>query len=186
VKSRARRVAAGLIVAYLLTVGLLAALERTLLFPAPTLPEGWLAAEAQAQGAREIRPVAEDGTRLYGWHLPAPTSRGVVVWFEGNGGSVGMRPGAFRRLTEDGWDVVHVNYRGYPGSDGAPNEDGLRMDARAAWAVAKGAVQVLVRWRVPPGWVSSSTVVVTVLPTAQPRQPSARKPPSEERCASPG
>ena len=137
-KIRARRVAAGLIVAYLLTVGLLAAIQRNLLFPAPTLPEGWLAAQAQAQGARELRPVAEDGTRLYGWHLPAPASRGVVVWFEGNGGSVGMRPGAFRRLTEDGWDVVQVNYRGYPGSDGAPTEDGLRMDARAAWAVAKG------------------------------------------------
>jgi hypothetical protein len=47
-------VAAVLIVAYLLTMGLLAALERTLLFPAPTLPEGWLAAEAQAQGARRL------------------------------------------------------------------------------------------------------------------------------------
>lgn len=137
-KIRARRVAVGLIVAYLLTVGLLAALQRNLLFPAPKLPEGWLAAQAQAQGARELRPVAEDGTRLYGWHLPAPASRGVVVWFEGNGGSVGMRPGAFGRLTEDGWDVVQVNYRGYPGSDGTPTEDGLRMDARAAWAVAKG------------------------------------------------
>jgi fermentation-respiration switch protein FrsA (DUF1100 family) len=138
VKNRARRVAAVLIVAYLLTMGLLAALERSMLFPAPTLPDGWLAAEAQAQGARELQPVAEDGTRLYGWHLPAPASRGVVVWFEGNGGSVGMRPGAFRRLSDAGWDVVQVNYRGYPGSDGTPNEDGLRMDARAAWAVAKG------------------------------------------------
>ena len=29
-------------------------------------------------------------------------------------------------------------------------------------------------------------VVATVLPTAQPRQPSVRKPPSAERCASPG
>ncbi len=137
-RGRARRVAVGLVVAYLLMMGLLAVLERSLLFPAPTLPEGWLAAEAEAQGARVLAPVAEDGTRLYGWHLPAPASRGAVVWFEGNGGSVGMRPGAFRRLTDAGWDVVQVNYRGYPGSEGTPSEAGLRMDARAAWAVAKG------------------------------------------------
>ena len=38
----------------------------------------------------------------------------------------------------------------------------------AVRAVAKGAVQVLVRWRMPPGWVSSSTVVVTVLPAGRP------------------
>lgn len=136
--SRVRRVAAGLVVAYLITVGLLAALERRMLFPAPSVPEGWLAAEAEAQGARVWRPVAEDGTRLYGWHVPAANARGAVVWFEGNGGSVGMREAEFRRLAAAGWDVVQVNYRGYPGSEGEPSEEGLAMDARAAWAYARG------------------------------------------------
>lgn len=122
--------------AYLTGVGMLASFERSMLFPAPVLPEGWLAAAARAQGAEEIALRAEDGTPLYGWHLRAPTPRGVVVWFEGNGGSVGMRDEAFARLRDDGWDVVHVNYRGYPGSGGEPSEAGLRMDARAAWAYA--------------------------------------------------
>ncbi len=140
-RGRAHRVARVLVVAYLLAVGLLAALERSMLFPAPELPDGWLDAQARAQGARVLAPVAEDGTRLYGWHLPAPASRGAVVWFEGNGGSVGMRPEAFARLNAAGWDVVQVNYRGYPGSEGEPSEDGLRMDARAAWGVARGLAE---------------------------------------------
>ncbi|MFN7147815.1 MAG: alpha/beta hydrolase, partial [Myxococcota bacterium] len=133
---RGRRLAAVVVVAYLLSVGFLASLERRMLFPAPVLPEGWLAAEARAQGARVLAPVAEDGTRLYGWHVPAETPRCAVVWFEGNGGSVGMRADAFRRLAAAGWDVLQVNYRGYPGSEGEPSEDGLRMDARAVWALA--------------------------------------------------
>lgn len=135
---RMPRLAAGAVVAYLLFVGLLTSVERRMLFPAPVLPDGWLDAEAAAQGARVLAPVAEDGTRLYGWHLPAETPRGAVVWFEGNGGSVGMRADAFRRLAAAGWDVVQVNYRGYPGSEGEPSEDGLRMDARAAWSFARG------------------------------------------------
>ncbi len=133
-----RRLAAVLVGVYLVAVGLLATIERQMIFPAPVLPDGWLAAEAIAQGARVIAPVAEDGTTLYGWHLPAPAGRGVVLWFEGNGGSVGMRPEAFARLRAAGWSVVHVNYRGYPGSAGEPSEEGLRMDARAAWAQARG------------------------------------------------
>lgn len=119
-----------------IVVGLLASFERSMLFPAPTLPDGWLAAAARAQGAEELALRAEDGTALYGWHLRAPSSRGVVVWFEGNGGSIGMREEEFARLTADGWDVVQVNYRGYPGSAGSPSEEGLRQDARAAWAYA--------------------------------------------------
>lgn len=132
-----RRLAAALIAAYLLTVGLIAALERSMLFPAPTVPEGWLAAEARAQGAQVFAPVAADGTTLYGWHVPAAAPRGAVVWFEGNGGSIGMRAAEIRRLTAAGWDFVQVNYRGYPGSTGEPSEAGLRMDARAAWEYAR-------------------------------------------------
>jgi uncharacterized protein len=131
-----RAVAAVAVVVYLIAVGLLASFERSMLFPAPTLPEGWLAAAARDQGAEELSLRAEDGTALYGWHVRAPESRGVVVWFEGNGGSVGMRGDEFARLAADGWDVVQVNYRGYPGSAGEPSEEGLRKDARAAWTYA--------------------------------------------------
>jgi len=120
---------------YLVYMGLLAAFETRMVFPAPELPDGWLAAQARAQGATELALTAEDGVALYGWHIPA-SGKGAVVWFEGNGGSVGMRPEEFRWIHEAGWDIVHVNYRGYPGSDGRPSEAGLRRDARAAWAFA--------------------------------------------------
>lgn len=130
------RIAGAAMVAWLLSAGLLAGLERAMLYPAPDLPDGWLAVQARRQGARELALSAEDGTPLYGWHLPAG-GRGAVVWFEGNGGSIGMREAEFARLRAAGWDVVQVNYRGYPGSGGEPSEAGLRQDARAAWAYAR-------------------------------------------------
>ncbi|MDP2313580.1 MAG: alpha/beta hydrolase [Pseudomonadota bacterium] len=135
-RKRLHRVAAVLVGAYLLAVGILASLERQMVFPAPTVSEGWLAKRAKAQGAEVIAPVAEDGTRLYGWTIAAPEPRGVVVWFGGNGGTVGAHPDMYGRMRDAGWSIVQVNYRGYPGSEGEPSEAGLRMDARAAWAVA--------------------------------------------------
>ena len=131
------RIAAAAVVGYLLSVGLISSFERRRLFPAPVVSLEVLHTEARAQGAEEIALRAEDGTQLYGWHLRG-SDAGIVLWFDGNGGSVGMRPGAFRRLRDAGWDVVQINYRGYPGSEGVPSEAGLRMDARAAWAYASG------------------------------------------------
>lgn len=111
-------------------------LERAMIFPAPEVPTEWLQQRAQTAGATELKLTAEDGTTLYGWHVPA-RGEGVVLWFDGNGATVGQRSEQFRALVAEGWDVVHVNYRGYPGSEGRPSEAGLRQDARAAWAYAE-------------------------------------------------
>ena len=114
-------------------------LEERLLFPAPQVPLRWLQAQAQAQEATELRLTTSDGVALYGWHLTAQGARrGVVIWFEGNGGSLGMRPREFEVLRAEGWDVVQANYRGYPGSEGRPSEAGLRRDAQAMWDYAAG------------------------------------------------
>ncbi len=123
-------------VAFVLTVTFrLRRLERRMLFPAPVISRTRLAELALEQGAREITVVTEDSVSLYGWHIPARGEQ-VLLWFEGNSMSVGMRPGIFRQLHDLGFDVVHFNYRGYPGSPGRPSEKGLRADARAAWHFA--------------------------------------------------
>lgn len=113
--------------------------ETTALFPAPTLPQAWLDEQARIQGATARIVTAEDGVPLYAWHIPAGGTR-VLLWFDGNGASIGMRGREFARFRELGVDVVQVNYRGYPGSGGAPSEAGLRRDARAAWALAQELV----------------------------------------------
>lgn len=109
---------------------ILYALQDLMLFPAPSTSRARLDAEAAAIGARVHRPVAEDGTKLYAWHVPGGGER-VLVFFHGNGGGIGAASWFSSRLP--GFDVVTFSYRGYPGSEGAPSEAGLVLDARAIW-----------------------------------------------------
>lgn len=108
--------------------------QELLIFPAPTLDPAMLDRIAEQVGARVLRPVAEDGTQLYGWHRAATGDR-AVLFFHGNAETVADRIPLHDALVDAGWDVVVVAYRGYPGSEGVPSEAGLRLDARAAWAV---------------------------------------------------
>jgi uncharacterized protein len=113
-------------------LSLLSALERKILFPVPAVPREWLREMAEQLGAEELTLTAADGVRLYGWRLRAAGER-AVLFFSGNGSSVGGNPLLYQRLVSAGFDVLHVSYRGYPGSEGVPDEEGLRRDARAAW-----------------------------------------------------
>ncbi len=108
-------------------------LEPKLVFPAPAIDPGWLSRQAATLGAQELHLETPDGETLYGWWLEADGPQ-AVIFFSGNGTSVGFDPMAYSRWLAEGVSVLHVNYRGYPGSTGAPSEQGLRTDARTAWA----------------------------------------------------
>jgi pimeloyl-ACP methyl ester carboxylesterase len=110
----------------------LSTLEHQILFRPPQLSAQRLSRAAAQIGAEEVRLDAEDGVRLYGWRLRAGGWR-AVLGFGGNATSVGADLSIYRRLLDAGFDLLQVNYRGYPGSEGSPSEEGLRRDARAAW-----------------------------------------------------
>ena len=119
---------------YACIVAVMAALETTLVFPAPTISRPELSAAAERFGAQEVQIDASDGTALYGWRVgDHPT---LVLYFSGNGSSVGAG-GLYRLLSGQGLSTLHINYRGYPGSSGSPSEAGIHMDARAAWQEAR-------------------------------------------------
>ena len=124
----------GPLTGYLCVVGLMAALETTLVFPAPDIPRAALSHAAKAFGAIEVELQARDGTGLYGWRVGEQER--LVLYFSGNGSSVGEGD-LYRSLRQLGLATLHVNYRGYPGSEGTPSEAGIRMDAEAAWAEAR-------------------------------------------------
>lgn len=86
------------------------------------------AEEATLQGA--------DGVRVGAWHVPPREGMPVVIYFQGNGGGLGLRAERFKKLTVDGIGLVALNYRGYGGSEGRPNETGLILDASAAYDFA--------------------------------------------------
>lgn len=76
-----------------------------------------------------------DGEDLVVWWIPprAPDMP-VFLYFHGNGGNLTYRPERFSLLSEDGTGLMALSWRGYGGSTGSPTEDGLMVDARAAYA----------------------------------------------------
>lgn len=107
-----------------------------------------LPAAAGLPEAEEVPLTAADGVRIAAWHVPPRDGKPVILYFHGNGGALRFRMTRFRRLIADGIGLVALEYRGYGGSGGSPNEQGLIADAQAAYhfAAAHYPPQQLVLW----------------------------------------
>ncbi len=92
--------------------------------------------EARLAGFADLTLQTADGERIVAWWKPPEAGRALIVYFHGNGGSLWNRRDRARLLTTDGRGLLLVSYRGYSGSTGTPTEDGLRLDAEAAYAFA--------------------------------------------------
>jgi fermentation-respiration switch protein FrsA (DUF1100 family) len=108
-------------------------LQRSILFPIPqtvrTSPEA-----AGFPEAEEHILTTADGERVIIWHVPAKPGHPVVLYFHGNGDFLAGFFGRFRDVIADGTGIVALSYRGYAGSSGKPSEQGLLLDAAAAYA----------------------------------------------------
>ncbi|MDP2795404.1 MAG: alpha/beta hydrolase [Sulfurisoma sp.] len=74
-----------------------------------------------------------DGERLDAWLVPAPRSRGVVLFLHGNAGNLSHRMDSIVMFHRLGYSVLIFDYRGYGRSTGKPSEAGLYRDAQTAW-----------------------------------------------------
>ena len=86
--------------------------------------------------------TSEDGTRTQGWWIPqqGPASERLnvtILLFHGNAGSISHRLEFHRQLHRLGVSLMCVEYRGYGDSEGCPTEDGIAMDARAAYSATR-------------------------------------------------
>ena len=82
---------------------------------------------------QDVTFASADGVQLSGWWVPAPRSRGAVLFCHGNGGNIShyLEPvEMFHRL---GLSTLVFDYRGYGQSAGSPTEEGTYLDAEAAW-----------------------------------------------------
>jgi fermentation-respiration switch protein FrsA (DUF1100 family) len=71
----------------------------------------------------------------------------VLLYFHGNGDYLAGFFGRFRELIVDGTGIVALSFRGYAGSSGQPSEQGLLLDAAAAYtftAERYGAERIVV------------------------------------------
>ena len=78
----------------------------------------------------------DDGERLHGWLIaaqPDSAAQGTVLFFQGNAGNKATRIPLAADLSNAGYNVFLVDYRGYGQSTGQPSEEGLYADAMASW-----------------------------------------------------
>lgn len=121
-------------------------LARAVIFPGcpDPLPRAGAALGANVE---VVEYTAEDGVPLRGALVRADRAPGAAaapaaVLFHGNAESALSLVGFARALAAEGCDVFVAEYRGYGGCPGAPSEEGLVRDGRAALAAAERALRV--------------------------------------------
>ena len=75
----------------------------------------------------------EDGVQLNAWYIPHKKSDQVLLFFHGNAGNISHRRDSIEIFHRLGFNVFIIDYRGYGKSQGRPGEQGLYLDASAAW-----------------------------------------------------
>ena len=116
----------GLPAAYLLILLLLWAFQERITFPAPraALPD-----PQRLLGVGErIELRMHDGTRLVGWYLPPTEDQGSapgLLWFYGNGETIGAIWPVIRDFRPTGAALLVVDYPGYGASGGRASEAGI-------------------------------------------------------------
>ncbi|HUP40756.1 MAG TPA: alpha/beta hydrolase [Vicinamibacterales bacterium] len=157
-----------LIIAMLLTslVGFVWTQQRRLIyFPFGAVPD------PAAIGLERATPVSfptADGLTLSGWFLtPVATPDFTVLVFNGNAGNRAFRAPLADALVRANLAVLLFDYRGFGGNPGAPTEEGLRHDARAArdYVIGRAGVH---RDRLVYFGESLGTAVVVELAAAHP------------------
>ena len=123
--------------AYLGLMVLLLAFERQFIF-FPQFP-GRLSGNWQPQGlpVEDVWLTAEDGVKIHSWWIGAPATSPAAEFtflaFHGNAANLPNRAEIYELFRDVPANVLAVEYRGYGRSEGAPSEEGLYRDARAAY-----------------------------------------------------
>lgn len=125
-----------LVAGYVAIGGYLYAVQRELVF-LPNRARAELT-RADIPGLEQIELATADGEKLIAWHVSPKPGASVLVYLHGNAGNLASppRPARFHALTDLGFGLLAVSYRGYGGSTGSPSEEGLHQDALAAYKEA--------------------------------------------------
>jgi uncharacterized protein len=146
---RGRTLRAALVAAAILlgTVGLVALVRKPLERRFVYHPDRTLTTTPAALGLRyeDLTLQTSDGVRLHGWHVRTPEPVGLVLFFHGNGGNIQDRVPMAAAFAGQRLDTLLLDYRGYGRSAGEPWEEGLYLDAEAAfaWGVRRGLPLVI-------------------------------------------
>jgi fermentation-respiration switch protein FrsA (DUF1100 family) len=136
---RLGRIAALVLVSYLVVLLLMMSIENWLIFHPLPYPAGW---DWHPAGLvfEDAWFVSAGGARLHGWYAPHSGAAAAVLFCHGNAGNVTHRAEAMRLLAgRVGVSVLVFDYQGFGRSEGKPTGAGILADARAAraWLAAR-------------------------------------------------
>ena len=123
-----------LAVVAIVAAALLYTQQRRLIFPMPAhYPQA-------AVGFRLVHTRTDDGLRLSAFYRPALPGKETLLFFHGNGDNMLGAIEATRGPAAAGHGLMLVEYRGYGGNPGSPDEAGLYSDGEAAmrWLAEAG------------------------------------------------
>lgn len=120
-----------LLSAAILFLMILSLLEHRMIY----FPEKGISADPSQAGLafEDVSLRAEDGVDLHGWWVPREGSDLTILFLHGNAGNISHRLGRIDFLHRLEANVLIIDYRGYGKSEGKPSEEGLYLDAQAAY-----------------------------------------------------
>ncbi len=74
-----------------------------------------------------------DGEKLNAWFFPSKGAKKSLLFFHGNAGNISHRLEKISIFKKLGLQVFIIDYRGYGKSSGKPSENGIYLDAQAAY-----------------------------------------------------
>ena len=115
---------------YAILVALLYLYQRNILFvPGKTIP---IIANSVVPEMIEIFLKTDDGLDLRSWFFKGEENKPIIIYFQGNAGTIFDRDYKARQFIDHGYSLLFVGYRGYGGNPGTPNEKGFLLDSKAA------------------------------------------------------
>ncbi|MFW7415242.1 alpha/beta hydrolase [Demequina sp. SO4-18] len=107
--------------------------QRALMYHPDTTPVA--SAGDVLTGGRDVVLSTADGLALDAWYVPPVEGCDAsVLVAPGNAGNRAGRVALAEAVTDSGFGVMLIDYRGYGGNPGTPSESGLALDIRAARA----------------------------------------------------
>lgn len=85
----------------------------------------------QAKNFSVVSFMTQDKLPLTAWYLAAKINQPTILYFHGNAGHIGHRIELARQFANKGFGILLLEYRGYGGNKGSPDEQGFYQDARA-------------------------------------------------------
>lgn len=124
--------------AYVMIAGAVYFRQESLLFnpdPVRRTPQ-----EVGLDNAQAVSLRTPDGETLVAWYTAANPGKPTILFLHGKGGAISGRPKRYAHYTAHGYGVLFLDYRGFGGSTGTPNEAGLAIDCRTAydWLIGQG------------------------------------------------